>query len=76
MLQNITITITKVSGPYVVIFLDLTSRYEWYVARLVVTNGHQKGMPCKGIRLCAQSVDFISRFHTQPSTIGRVHVII
>ena len=52
----ITITITKVSGPYVVAFLNLTSIYEWYVARLIVKDGHQNDMLCKGIKLCAQSI--------------------
>jgi hypothetical protein len=56
-------------------FLNLTPIYEWYVARLIIMDGHQNDMLCKGIKLCAQSIDVICRFCTQPSTIGRVHVI-
>ena len=32
----------KFCGPYVVISLNWTSTFEWYIARLVVKNGHQK----------------------------------
>ena len=32
---------------------------EWYMARIVVKNGHQKSMCYNGIELCAQNINIM-----------------
>jgi hypothetical protein len=49
----------KVSGPHVVSLLNQMPKFELYMARLVVKNGHPKDMCHNKIRLCAQNIDTI-----------------
>ena len=46
----------KVCGPYAVTLLYRTPIFEWYMARLVVKNGHQNDTCYNAIGLCAQNL--------------------
>ena len=53
LIQNTCTTRNKICGFYVVTLLNRTSEFEWYMARLVVKNGHYKNTCSDEIRLCA-----------------------
>ena len=56
----------KVCGSNVTILLNWTLLFEWYMARFVVKNAHEKRCMCyKEIELCAQNI-------LTTGTIGRV----
>lgn len=43
--------------PMLSTLLNWMTIFEWHMARLVVKNGHQKGMRCNEIGACAHNVD-------------------
>jgi len=49
--------VSKVHGFHVAIFLVLTSWLLWYMARLVIKNGHQKVM-------CMMRLNYVYKMHT------------
>lgn len=63
----------KRCGSYVVIILVRTYICEWYMATLVVNNGHQKDMFLDEIGLRAHYMDTI--LGSIARTIGRIYVI-
>ena len=53
-----------VCGPYVVTLFTQTPILEWYMARLVLKNGHWNDMCYDEIQLCAQNSRHHSRFNS------------
>lgn len=49
----------KVRGPCVVTLCDRIPPFEWYMARLVIKNGHQQDMCHYHVGLCAQYTSII-----------------
>ena len=64
----------KACWPYVVIHLDRTPIFKWYMARLVVKNGHQNDTCYYEIGLHSQNIDTILGQHL--THLGGVYVII
>lgn len=56
----------KVCGPYVVVSLNWTPTFEWYLVNFVVKDGHQSYMCCIEIGLkCSKYISHIViRFHS------------
>ena len=66
---------SKTCGPYVVHLFDWAPIIEWYMARLVVTNGHENNAFYYEIGLHAQTMDTILDSIVN-ITIGRAYVMV
>lgn len=53
-LSTIGLRTPNLCGHFVVTLLDGMPMLEWYMARLVVMDGHQKHMSYDEVKLCAQ----------------------